>query len=89
MTSGEKRSKGLLTMAATHLGNAQDIPVRSLDALRGADLLIFEEDKPARSFLKAAGVIRGVHEVLRARPERDLRRMHPSAKAKGLGLLHE
>ncbi len=58
MTSGEKRSKGLLTMAATHLGQALDIPLRSLEALRHADLLIFEEDRPARSFLKAAGVTR-------------------------------
>ena len=58
MTSDEKRSKGLLTMAATHLGNIADIPLRSLAALRDADLLIFEEDRPARSFLKAAGVTR-------------------------------
>jgi len=45
-------------MAATHIGNVADIPPRSLDALRNADLLIFEEDRPARSFLKAAGIHR-------------------------------
>lgn len=45
-------------MAATHLGDPQDIPLRSLEALRKADLLVFEEDRPARSFLKAAGVHR-------------------------------
>lgn len=50
--------KARLTMAATHIGNATDIPPRSLEALRTADLLIFEEDRPARSFLKAAGVHR-------------------------------
>jgi 16S rRNA (cytidine1402-2'-O)-methyltransferase len=47
-----------LTMAATHIGHVADIPSRSLDALRQADLLIFEEDRPARSFLKAAGIHR-------------------------------
>jgi len=51
-------SKARLTMAATHIGNPEDIPVRSLEALRKADLLIFEEDRPARSFLKAAGIHR-------------------------------
>ncbi len=45
-------------MAATHIGNPEDIPPRSLEALRKADLLIFEEDRPARSFLKAAGIHR-------------------------------
>jgi 16S rRNA (cytidine1402-2'-O)-methyltransferase len=45
-------------MAATSLGLPEDIPPRSLAMLREADLLIFEEDRPARSFLKAAGVFR-------------------------------
>lgn len=49
---------GRLTMAATHLGEPRDLPPRSLEALRDADLLVFEEDRPARSFLKAAGVHR-------------------------------
>jgi len=45
-------------MASTHIGNIADIPARSLTALREANLLVFEEDRPARSFLKAAGVHR-------------------------------
>lgn len=45
-------------MAATHLGDPRDLPSRSLEALKSADLLIFEEDRPARSFLKAAGIHR-------------------------------
>lgn len=45
-------------MAANSLGLADDIPSRSLEAVRNADLLIFEEDKPARQTLKAAGVHR-------------------------------
>jgi 16S rRNA (cytidine1402-2'-O)-methyltransferase len=45
-------------MAGTHLGELRDLPARSLDALRGADLLVFEEDRPARACLKAAGVHR-------------------------------
>jgi 16S rRNA (cytidine1402-2'-O)-methyltransferase len=53
-----KPKTGKLTMAATHLGDPQDMPLRSLEALRSADLLVFEEDRPARSFLKAAGVHR-------------------------------
>ncbi len=51
-------SPGTLYMLSTHLGIPEDIPVRSLELLRTADLLVFEEDKPARSFLKAAGVHR-------------------------------
>lgn len=47
-----------LTMAATHLGDPRDLPSRSLEALREADLVVFEEDRPARSFLKAAGIHR-------------------------------
>lgn len=45
-------------MAATSLGNHADIPARSLNALREADLVVFEEDRSARGFLKAAGVHR-------------------------------
>lgn len=48
--------KGLLTMAANSIGLPEDIPLRSLEAVRTADLLIFEEDKPARAVLKAAGI---------------------------------
>ena len=43
-------------MASTCLGLAIDIPTRSLEALREADLLIFEEDRPARFALKQAGI---------------------------------
>lgn len=45
-------------MAGNALGASQDIPVRSLQALRDADLVIFEEDKIARQTLKAAGIHR-------------------------------
>ena len=54
----KKASKGLLIMAANSLGLPEDIPARSLEAIRNSDLLIFEEDKPARQALKAAGVHR-------------------------------
>ena len=43
-------------MAANALGNIEDIPVRSLEAVRQADMLIFEEDRPARAVLKTAGI---------------------------------
>ena len=49
---------GLMIMAANSLGNPADIPQRSLQAVRDADLLIFEEDKPARAVPKAAKVHR-------------------------------
>ncbi len=58
MNTATPAGRGRLTMASTHIGDPSDIPARSLDALRHADLLIFEEDRPARSFLKAAGVHR-------------------------------
>lgn len=45
-------------MASQSLGNPLDIPARSLVALREADLLVFEEDRPARQALKAAGITR-------------------------------
>lgn len=45
-------------MAATALGRAEDVPARSLAALRDSALAIFEEDRPARQFLKAAGIHR-------------------------------
>jgi 16S rRNA (cytidine1402-2'-O)-methyltransferase len=65
---GAGQAAGRLTMAATHLGEVRDLPARSLDALREADLLVFEEDRPARSFLKAAGVHR---DYLRLSEHRD------------------
>ncbi len=45
-------------MAANTLGNPIDIPARSLEALRTADLIVFEEDKIARQTLKAASLHR-------------------------------
>lgn len=52
------KNVGRLTVAGTHIGCLEDLPVRSLQAIRDADLLVFEEDKPARQVLKAAGVQR-------------------------------
>lgn len=49
---------GKLIMAANALGNPNDIPLRSLEALRTADLIVFEEDKVARQTLKAASIHR-------------------------------
>ena len=49
---------GHLIMAANSLGRDEDVPSRSLEALRKADLLIFEEDRGARRALKAAGITR-------------------------------
>ena len=57
-SSQPSRQAGQLILAGTTLGDPADIPARSLAALRTADLLIFEEDRPARQFLKAAGVHR-------------------------------
>ncbi len=47
-----------LIFAANDIGNQKDIPLRSLEALRTADLVIFEEDRVARQTLKAAGLHR-------------------------------
>ena len=49
---------GTLWIAATTLYDLQDIPLRSLELLRTCPFLIFEEDKRARQFLKAAQVHR-------------------------------
>jgi 16S rRNA (cytidine1402-2'-O)-methyltransferase len=49
---------GTLIMAANGLGNPEDVPMRSLQALREAELHIFEEDRAARAALKAAGLTR-------------------------------
>lgn len=53
-----KTKSAQLIMAANSLGQICDIPSRSLDALRSSDLLIFEEDRPARQALKAAAIHR-------------------------------
>lgn len=47
-----------LYLAANGLGLLEDIPSRSIELLRSADLLVFEEDRPARKSLKAAGIHR-------------------------------
>jgi 16S rRNA (cytidine1402-2'-O)-methyltransferase len=49
---------GTLWIAATTLGDLRDIPPRSLELLRSCPFLVFEEDKRARQFLKAAQVHR-------------------------------
>jgi 16S rRNA (cytidine1402-2'-O)-methyltransferase len=49
---------GTLWIAATTLYDPQDIPLRSLELMRTCPFLIFEEDKRARQFLKAAQVHR-------------------------------
>lgn len=51
-------SSGILILAGTTLGPASDVPLRSLGALRSSDLVVFEEDRMARFFLKTAGLHR-------------------------------
>ncbi|MCB0416918.1 MAG: hypothetical protein KDD39_04665 [Bdellovibrionales bacterium] len=51
-------NQGTLILAGTDLGNHADIPARSLEALRTGQLLVFEGNRNARAFLKAAGVHR-------------------------------
>lgn len=53
-----KPPRGTLMMLATHIGRADDAPARSIQTLQTADLLIFEEDRPARAALKIAKVHR-------------------------------
>ncbi len=55
-TVEKKSPKGSLIMASTHIGNLEDTPLRTLHALRECELLIFEEDRPARLLLKQAGL---------------------------------
>lgn len=50
--------KPRLILAANSIGDSQDVPARSIISLKEADLLIFEEDRPARAALKAAGLRR-------------------------------
>jgi len=52
-----------LIMASADIGNVEDLPFRSLEALRNSDMLIFEEDRPARKFLKAAGITRDYYKL--------------------------
>ena len=53
-----EKHKGRLIMASNSIGNNLDIPNRSLEHVREADLIVFEEDKPARQVLKTAKVHR-------------------------------
>lgn len=64
--------KARLIMAANSLGRPEDIPSRSLEALRTAQLLVFEEDRPARAALKAAGVHRDYWKLSEHRQEATL-----------------
>lgn len=50
--------RGNLIIAANAIGNPQDIPQRALDAVRDCDIVLFEEDRPARLVLKTAGIHR-------------------------------
>ncbi len=52
------RSNMPLIIAGNHIGNPQDIPLRTLEVVKKADLLIFEEDRPARLVLKTAKIHR-------------------------------
>ena len=47
-----------LIIASNSIGNPKDIPSRTLEYIRTSDLLVFEEDRPARLLLKTAGVQR-------------------------------
>jgi 16S rRNA (cytidine1402-2'-O)-methyltransferase len=60
MSNSLNRSEGAgkLFVLGTTIGNNEDFPARSLALLNSADLLVFEEDQPARRALKAAGVHR-------------------------------
>ena len=57
----DAKPQAVLSMLSTDLGTRADIPTRSLEVLRTADLVIFEEAKLGRQFLKAAGVHRDFH----------------------------
>ncbi len=47
-----------LILGSNSIGNDKDVPQRTLEAIRNSDLLVFEEDRPARRLLKLAGVHR-------------------------------
>ena len=56
--TGKTTQIGTLVMASNHIGCTDDIPNRALETLKTADLVLFEEDRPARQTLKAAGIRR-------------------------------
>tara|TARA_B100001094_G_scaffold317335_1_gene359609 strand:- start:13 stop:702 length:690 start_codon:yes stop_codon:yes gene_type:complete len=54
----QQKYSGTIFFAANSIGEPQDIPNRALEQLREAELVIFEEDKPARRTLKQARIHR-------------------------------
>lgn len=80
MTQEKTNKKGRLIMAATHIGNLEDVPLRTINALKMSDLLIFEEDKPARSLLKKAGIQRAYLKYNEHRSEETLESLRSSLK---------
>ena len=48
--------KSCLILGSNSIGNPKDIPTRVLEYVKTADLLVFEEDRPARVVLKVAGI---------------------------------
>ncbi len=50
--------KACLILGSNSIGNPLDIPLRVLEYIKTSDLLVFEEDRPARMVLKQAGVHR-------------------------------
>jgi 16S rRNA (cytidine1402-2'-O)-methyltransferase len=52
------KSRGCLNILGTAIGNPEDHPPRTLKLAKNTDILICEEDRPARQLLKAAGIHR-------------------------------
>lgn len=81
-TKAPSPKKGLLVMASASLGHAADIPARSLESLRSSDLVIFEEDRVARQWLKAAGIHR---DYLKLSEHQETETLEAAAEALSLG----
>ncbi len=47
-----------LIMASNHIGTRQDTPLRTIEAIKNSDLLVFESKEGARNLLKQAGLER-------------------------------
>ena len=69
-----------LIIAGNHIGNPQDIPLRTLEMVKKADLLIFEEDRPARLVLKTAKVHRDYLKLNENRAEEAIQGAHQCLK---------
>lgn len=54
----EPSASSLLVLAGNSLGLPEDMPLRSGDYLKSADLVVFESDRGARTALKHAGIHR-------------------------------